>query len=87
MAGAGRFYDVHGDFFFFFKLKNARGRGCWEPAGEGNVACPGVCVCCSAVFIFIIIINNNHGDLNFPFTAVKLIQRYSMESCSILRRH
>lgn len=56
------------------------------------MGCPGVCVCvcvlsCSVVFIFIIVINNNHGDLNFPFTAVKLIQRYSMESCSILRRH
>lgn len=29
----------------------------------------------------------NHDDLNFPFTAVKLTQIYSMESCSVLRRH
>lgn len=29
----------------------------------------------------------NHGDLNFPFTAVKLTRRYGAEPCSIARRH
>lgn len=29
----------------------------------------------------------NHGDLNFPFTAVKLTPRYGAEPCSIACRH
>lgn len=79
MAGDGHFIMYAG----LFSFKCGR-QWCSEPAGEGNVGCPDVCVLsCSAVFFIII----NHDDLNFPFTAVKLIQRYSMESCSILRRH
>lgn len=41
------------------------------------------CACvCESHSVFLIT-----TGLNFPFSAVKLTRRYSMESCSILRRH